>query len=252
MIYSYAEEVQRIAERTLDNKQSIAQQNKQRRNSVVDMFGVPHHSYGDGTHPATVYLSISPDLIQYSRFDLKISIEPYMNTTASVTGSTVVDVSPTSLTVGGTSTGSISSTSDHQGTVELIVHTSSSGSGVTPNPHDHNTVSHTHTIAGVISETHTTASDFQITIDGVNVTPYLMAQHGGDWINGEGIYPTNQIEDKEDFYDILDVAGLIYASGNTTDYNKLLRPGFKKVEITSASPFAVTVYAYKKYNYCNR
>lgn len=252
MIYSYAEEVQRIAERTLDNKQAIAQQNKQRRNSVVDMFGVPHKAFGDGNHPATVYLSVSPDLIHWSRFDLKIGIEPYMSTSASTTSGAVVDVTPTSLTIGGSSEGSIDSTSDHQGLVELTVHTESSGSGVTPNPHDHGTASHSHTIAQTISETHTTASDFRIKIDGVDVTPYLMAQHGGSWISGEGIFPTNAIEDQDDFYDILDVAGLLYASGYTAESEKLLKPGFKKVEITSADPFQVTVYAYKKYNYTGR
>lgn len=241
MIYSYAEEVQRVAERTADNKQAIAQMNKQRRNSVVDMFGVPFTSYGGGSVPATVYLSVSPDLIQYSRFQLKVSIEPFRSTAGGV------DVQPTSLSASGTTEGSISSTSDGQGLVELEVDVDGTMGAITPNPHDHNV-----TVTGGVSEIHTTATDFRLLIDGVDITAYLQAQHGGAWISGEGIFPTNTIEDTIDFYDILDVAGLLYAEGKTTEHDKLLKPGFKPITITSASPFQATVFLYVKYNYTGR
>lgn len=252
MIYSYAEEVQRIAERTLDNKQAIAQMNKQRRNGLVDMFGESQTAFGDADYPATVYLSVSPDLIHYMRFQLKIGIEPFRNTVKSQTGSAVVDVEPTELEVSGTSTGSLSSSTDHRGLVEIEYDSESIAGGVSPNPHDHDTEAHTHEILSGVSVTHTTASDFRISIDGVDVTPYLMAQHDGAWISGEGIFPTNKIEGKEDFYDILDVAGLMYAAGETAMHDKLLAPGFKKVEVSSGSPFQVTVYEYIKYNYTAR
>lgn len=252
MIYSYAEEVQRVAERTLDNKQAIAQMNKQRRNSVVDMFGETQTSYGDASHPATVYLSVSPDLICWSRFQLKIAIQPFMATTSSATSSASVTVNGTDLDVSGSSEGAISSTTDHQGLVELEVERSTVSGGVSPNPHTHSTTAHTHAIEAGVSVTHTTASDFRVYIDGVEVTAYLQEQHDGAWMDGEGIYPTNTIEDIEDFYDILDVAGLMYGEGLTDDYKKLTSTGFKKIEITSASPFQATVYLYCKYNYTGR
>lgn len=241
MIYTYAEEVQRIAERTADNKQAIAQMNKQRRNSVVDMFGVPFTSYGDANNPATVYLSVSPDLIQYSRFQLKISIEPFRSTAGSVS------ISNTSLSASGTSEGSIASNTDHQGLVELEVDVESTSSAITPNPHGH-----TATVTGGVSTIHTTANDFHLLIDNVDITPYLQAQHGGDWISGEGIYPTNTIEDIIDFYDILDVAGLLYAEGEMEKHKKLLEPGFKPITLTSSQPFQATIYLYVKYNYAGR
>lgn len=241
MIYTYAEELQRVAERTADNKEAISQMNKQRRNSVVDMFGVPFTAYGDANNPATVYLSVSPDLIQFSRFQFKIAIEPFRSTAGSVS------IGTASLSASGTSEGSISSTTDHQGFVELEVDVESTSGAITPNPHGHSA-----TVTGGVSTIHTTASDFRLYIDGVDVTAYLIAQHSGAWMNGEGIYPTNTIEDKIDFYDILDVAGLMYEEGNVSAHNRLLTPGFKPITLTSASPFQATVYMYVKYNYTGR
>ena len=89
-------------------------------------------------------------------------------------------------------------------------------------------------------------------IDGVDITAELIEQHDGDWIDGEGIFPNNRLEDVEDFYDILDVASLLDAQGRTADREKILYPRFKKVEIVSDAPFGCDAYLYMKYSNISR
>lgn len=79
-----------------------------------------------------------------------------------------------------------------------------------------------------------------------------MEQQDGAWISGEGIYPTNRLEDINDYYDVLSAACLLNAEGRTTDVNKLLTPEYKKVEIISDAPFQVATMVYLKYSHMNR
>lgn len=122
--------------------------------------------------------------------------------------------------------------------------------------------------------------DFKIYIHGkkgkvYNITDYLKEQHGNDWIEGEGLYPKNlNYNDPEtadldegdvfDFYDLLDVAQMIQAEADTLDdgdtrkdelldeREDIMDSGWKQIEITSDSPFEVTMFLYVKYNQLNR
>ena len=86
----------------------------------------------------------------------------------------------------------------------------------------------------------------------IDITPYLKEQQDGDWISGEGIYPNNKLEQKEDFYDILDVVSVMIAEGNTEDAEVIISPTFKPVVISSKKPFSVDAYLYLKYSNTNR
>lgn len=96
----------------------------------------------------------------------------------------------------------------------------------------------------------TSSDEFSISVDGVAIEDYLIAQHDGEWIDGSGLYPTDELEDETDFYDIMAVATDIYNEGNneetTREANKLLKPGFKEVVIQSDAPFSATLYLYTK------
>lgn len=70
-----------LAERTYDNKRDISEKNKQRRNQVVDMYGMDISRESNSSNPyglkgdtATLYVSVSPDLVYYERFQFKLYI----------------------------------------------------------------------------------------------------------------------------------------------------------------------------------
>lgn len=219
--------IQRIAERTVDNTKELYKTRHQRRTEFTDLFGIPHTAQGDSATPATFYISISKDMIYELQFCFKLVIQPFAMTVGNGgTDSAIVAVNPTSLT-------------DNNNTI-------------TPNPHTHTTQPHNHTVLSGITLIHTQADDFRLKVEGVDITPYLMAQHGGEWIDGEGIFPNNKIEGEDDFYDILEVATVMHSEGSTTQANRLLQPGFKKVEITSNAPFQATLYQYTKYSNMGR
>ena len=94
--------------------------------------------------------------------------------------------------------------------------------------------------------------EFTISIHGVDITDYLMEQHEGEWVDGEGLFPNNKTEEDEDFYDILDVACMMTAEGNTEEAELLLKPEFKKVQIKGNAPFSVSLINYMKYSHINR
>lgn len=102
----------------------------------------------------------------------------------------------------------------------------------------------------------TTSDEFTIKVDGVDVTDYLIAQHSGEWIDGSGLYPTDELEEQTDFYDLMAVATDIYNEGNdeeqTQKANKIMKPGFKRVVIESDSSFSATMYLYTKYSNLGR
>ena len=249
MILTYEQALNRIAEKTIDNTRQLRRAVAQRRNGMEDLYGIEFTHNGDATHPATFYISISPDLVYYERFAFKFIIEPFASSVAgmSLSGEGMT-IGETSLSVNGSGSGS--SVIDGTSTLDDA---SFSGS-ITPNPH-------THTLSGGtiegnlnygIKQISTSSANWQVKIHDVNITPYLIEQHDGDWIDGEGIYPTNRVTDQEDFYDILDVACMLNAEGRIADRNKLLAPEFKKIEVFSDAPFGLTAFLYLKYSHCNR
>ena len=221
--------INKVAKRVIDNTGDIEQTNRQRRNSFVDIYGTEYVRQGDGGAPARFRISVSPDMVYLERFEFKLIVEPFVTTVASNgIQSTEVTVNDTSLTVNDASSSADKST-------------------ITPNPHRHTTQGHSHSVVSGIAFTHTTSKNFGIKVEGIDITPYLMAQ--GTWVNGEGIFPSEGILDN---YDLLEVASDMMAEGRESDVEKLLSPGYKVVEISSDSPFQVILVLYLKYSNTNR
>ena len=212
--------INRVAERTYENTQDIRRMYRQRRNQVVDIYGMEFTRQGSDNAPATFYISISPDMIYLERFEFKLIIQPFLSTLGGTAGATSIIPSDYAVFDGD----------------ELKL--------------NYNTVTdpHSHSVTNTMGQVHTSASDFLVHVEGIDVTPYLMAQYGG-WIAGEGIYPSIKIGED---YDLLEVASDMCAEGNESDADKITRSGYKKVEVFSKSPFQVTLVLYCKYSHCNR
>lgn len=227
MIRTIEEAIIANSERAYDNRQNLRRKDLQRRNQVTDLYGDVFHAQGDATNPARFYISVSPDLIYYERFQFKLEIQPFTASVKGATTNTAVTIEKTSL--------------------------SGTDGSISPNPHGHTSPAHGHTIVNGVSKTNVNADTFRFIVDGIDITPYLMEQHGGDWIEGEGLYPTTGLdEDVENFYDLLDVATLLVAEGKEEQKTKLLAPGFKKVEIDGNGFFGVDLFLYLKYPHLNR
>lgn len=214
--------INRIAERTFDNTETIRQMKKQRRNQVVDIYGMEFTRQGGPGAPATFYISISPDMIYLERFEFKLIIQPFLTTTGVSTSSASVAIEDTSLTI--------------------------QNGQITPNPHKHTVTTHTHSTSPGASLTPVSNADFLVSIEGIDISPYLMAQYGS-WINGEGVYPSIKIDED---YDILEVASDFIAEGRKDDADILTKAGYKKVEVTGNKLFSVTLVNYLKYSHALR
>lgn len=248
-ILTIEQALNRIAEKTFDNTKQLRRGIAQRRNGMEDLYGVEFTHNGDATSPATFYVSVSPDLVYYERFAFKFIIEPFSSSVANVSISgDGMSVDPTNLTFNGSGGGSsvISGTS--------TLDDGGGGGSITPNPHTHNLSGDgmTATVNYGIKQISTASANWRVEIADVDITAYLIEQQDGEWIDGQGIYPSNRVESEEDFYDILDVACMLNAEGRTADRNKILAPGFKKVEVYSDAPFGLTAFLYLKYSHCNR
>lgn len=220
MWMTQGEALERVARTAAKTAKNVVQENTQRRNQVVDLYGVEYYRHGDANHPATFYISISPDMVYMERFEFKLIIEAFSSTGG--------EIGETSLSPG------------PYATVDeptLIL----SDQAVTPNPH-------THTVTPGISHTPTTASDFRVKVEGIDVTANLMAQYDG-WINGEGVYPMLDVSKN---YDLLEVASDFIAEGDTAKADTITQSGYKKIEISSGSPFDVVLVLYSKYSHLNR
>lgn len=168
---TYADALNRIAERTNDNTSDLRKSRLQRRTEFTDLYGVPFYAESDSGNKAVFYISVSPDMVYFMRFQFKIFVQ------------------------------------------------------------------------GLADD-----SDFSIKLADVDITDYLIEQEDGDWIDGEGLFPTNKVLDETDFYDVLDVATVLYNEGDEDSSNAILNPGFKQMEISASSPFKVTLYLYMKYS----
>lgn len=238
MIMTEWEAVERVADRVVENTKDIKQKNRQRRHQVVDMYGVEFTRQGANGSPAQFYLSISPDMVYMERFEFKLIIQPFTMYAGSGTSPATVSINNQSLDVRDRSlsvNGSAVSPNPHD-------------HAISPNPHTHTAEPHTHNIAAGISQVPTDADDFSVVIEGIDVTPYLMAQYGR-WISGQGVYPSLDIGED---YDILEVASDLMAEGREADADKLVKSGYKSVQITSSKPFQVTLVLYLKYSHMNR
>lgn len=225
MILTLEEALTRVAERTAENKRRIDRELRQRRNQVVDMYGVEYTRQGGENAPAKFYISISPDMVYLERFEFKLIVQPFLSTSGGV--------GPATLDLRGVGSGSHDTVTPTEVANML---------DITPNPHTHN-------VTAGISQITTTANDFRISVEGIDITPYLMAQYGGNWLDGEGVYPSLEIGED---YDILEVASDLIGEGRDADADKLLRPGYKAIEISAGGAFSITLVNYLKYSHLNR
>lgn len=237
---SMDEAVARIAERTIENTQQLKRSKQQRRVSFTDNYGIEYLRTGTAGNPATFYVSISPDFEYYERFGFKFQIMPFVSTVTGIDGG--------SISIGSTSLSANMGSEVTDGTSTLDM----SGSGITPNPHTHQTSGSLGGLTYGVHTIHTTSDNWTVSIHGIDITDYLIEQHDGDWITKEDIYPTNRLDGVEDFYDILDVASVMYEEGRTDDAKKILVPELKKVEIASDAPFSVAAMVYMKHSNMNR
>lgn len=225
MILTQEEALIRVSERVAENKKRIDQMLKQRRNQVVDLYGIEYTRQGAANAPARFYISVSTDMTYIERFQFKLIVQPFL--------SMVGGIAPAELELRGVGTDRKESVtpSELSGMLEI-----------TPNPHGH-------TMTAGVTPIATTARDFRISIEGIDVTPYLMAQYGGKWIDCEGVYPSKELG-KE--YDVIKVSSDLIGEGRHEDADLLLRPGYKEVVITAGGPFSITLVNYIKLAHLNR
>lgn len=221
------ESISKIAEKVYDLIKYRDTSLTQRRNLVTDMYGVEYTRQATADHPAEFYISVTPDLVYLERFQFKLIIAPFQTSTGSVTMNSI-SISETKLTP--------TFDKDKQ---EVTL---------TPNPHSHTATANITANAG-ISESDPSAQDFRVAIEGIDVTAYLMAQHGNKWITGSGIYPSAKINND---YDILEVASDLIGEGRDSDAKTLISPGYKRVTISGSTNFAVTMVLYLKMSHVNR
>jgi len=300
--------VNRLAERVSDVSQESRNIRLQRRNQVVDIYGMEFTRQGDIEKPASFYISISPDLIYFERFEFKVIIESFRVPIAEDSeddenGVSVRGISPEIVIVKERSIDldleMVELTSDpitlNLGEEDIsvtdeVVSPNPHGHRITPNPHrhtipehshtinsnshDHETEPHSHTIrAGMTYET-VSATQFSIWIwiddDGeiapvprlieqrasrsgepqlrVNMSPYFQAllstESRSRWIVGEGIFPSPGLKN----FDVLEAVA--YMTPELRE--KILKPGYKRIDIEGDGVFNATLVNYLKYSHVNR
>lgn len=224
-------DVERVAEKTYHNSKKLSQNDRQRRDEFVDLYGIEFSKNGAANSPAKFHVSVSGDAAYMERFQFKLVIEPFqINSELALTS--------TSLSVSGSSFSNLS---------------------VSPNPHNHQLV------AGV-TNINVSGSDFDVYCEGIKITEYLRAQvvaGGWNWFDGEGVYPSTDLEqsfdlievacDMEAEADALDKQGHAdQAEQKRNDASKILRQGWKPIELHGSQPFGATMILYLKYQHMNR
>lgn len=241
-LMTYESYMNSLAEKVIDNTRQLKRGVNQRRNGMEDLFGICYSAQGDATHAAKFYISISPDYVYLQRFAFKIVVRSYKSSVAGAGGSTL-EIGSTELTV----------PKDEAYIIDGTSTLDERSGNVSPNPHTHSAAGEITGLTYGIKEIDTVSSNWRIEIHDIDITDYLKEQQDGNWISGRGVYPTHRgLDGVEDFYDILDVASVMYAEGRDDDAWKLIKPEFKDVKIYSDAPFAVDAYLYLKYSNVSR
>lgn len=223
-----------LADRVEYNTRNTRQDQLQRRNQVVDIYGEEFTRQGDSQTPARFYVSISPDMVYLERFEFKLIVQPFSMSVGN-NGATANTSLTASTSVGNTSlSGSVSGTT---ATITPNPHSHTATTAITPNPHNH-------ALTAGITLTQSTVSNFRVSMGGIDLTPYLQLQYPG-WITGEGIFPNGQTTDN---YDLLTVAGLVPA----WQRGIITSPGYKDITISANGVYSVSLALYLKYSHVNR
>lgn len=215
--------LERTAEKTYQNSKAIKQGKRQRRDEFVDLYGIEFSRNGSQNSPAIFHVSVSGDAAYMERFQFKIVIESFQSTAGAETSAVSLAQNP-----------------DYVSGSNLTLTDS-----ITPNPHKHNIV------AGMANIPVTT-SNFTIECEGIDVTPYLLAQcneNGWNWFNGEGVYPSTDLEQS---FDMMEVASDLRLEGRADEADLILKQGWKPIILRADEPFYATMVLYLKYQHMNR
>lgn len=227
------EAITKVAKRTNAVSKDARQKNRQRRNKIVELYGIPYIGFGDADHPAEISIAISPGLVYYEQYAFKVEIAPFLSTTKATTGSATVDVN--SATVSST-----------------------------PSSHDHTTKAHTHSLTGGVELTQPTSGKYGFKIEGVDMKPYFMADQDYDYVNndsnsnfidGAGVFPSEELDDEDsggNYYDVLAALGDMRADGKEDDAVKVEKGGWKTISISVPGPCMVILHPFIKYSVLNR
>lgn len=76
MAITIAQALERVAERTIENRQKWKQALRQRRTEYTDIYGIPYENElkGQAEKTAEFHIRISPDLEYYERFQFKLVV----------------------------------------------------------------------------------------------------------------------------------------------------------------------------------
>lgn len=212
-----------VAEKTYQNSKKISQNDRQRRDEFVDLYGIEFARNSNHDNKAKFRVSVSGDAAYMERFQFKLDIEGFQSTAGSETSS--VSISENADTVSGDT---------------LILKDT-----LSPSSHKHNIVPGTSTVPAP-------TSSWTVECEGIDITDYLRAQcveNGWTWINGEGVFPSTELEQS---FDLLEVACDLKAEGREDDANKILRQGWKPITVAANAPFYATMILYLKYQHMNR
>lgn len=221
---SYDKAITKIAKRTNAVSKDTRQKNRQRRNKIAELYGIPYIGFGDADNPVEISIAISPGLVYFEQYAFKVEVAPFLSTTKATTGSATVTVNNRQV-------------------------------NSVPSSHDHTTAAHTHTLTGGVELTQPQDGTYGFKIDGVDLKPYFMADHDNEFIDGAGIFPTDDLtsdDDPEDFYDVLAALGDMRYDGNETDAQKIEKGGWKTITISVPAPTMIILHPFIKYSVLNR
>jgi len=260
---TYESAISKLAERVVDLREESRNISLQRRNQVVDMYGTEFTRQGAAGRPASFYVSISPDLIYFERFEFKIIIEAFkvpiadngiqlseviVNPRSLVVDQVDLATDAVGITVDSQQVTTVPSSHTHTLTPSSHHHDISHTHGISPNPHDHETIPHGHSIVAGMSYFDVEADEFRIFIEGIDMTPYFKAILPDEsrlrWIDGAGIFPSAGLKN----FDVLEAVA--YMDQELRE--RILKPGYKRIDIVGNEVFNATLVNYLKYSHVNR
>ena len=65
MLYTQEEAIEKLSQVALANTKDRRRKNRQRRNQVTELYGIPYTAVGDNGAPASVHIPVSPSMIYY-------------------------------------------------------------------------------------------------------------------------------------------------------------------------------------------
>lgn len=235
MADSLNEALGKISKVTNRNRSRGRTEQYQRRTMVCEDFDKEYSASGDGTNgTASIWLAVSPDLIYFERWELKIIIDPFVVHSVEGDGATTQithKIEPADLTVTETLVPSTPHEHKHY---------------ISPNPHSHaiTNSTHSHSINPGITSYPSELSQFEVMMDWIDLTPYFRTQYP-DWITHDGMYPDTTVQHR---YNILDAVNYM----SDLERSKILAPGYHRLDFKADGLFTARIREFKKYSFIHR